>query len=144
MKSAICGLAALCLLSAPVAAEVYGPPAEAQPSAAAPDDTAFEARLNRVRKDATRWEIAFQVLNAVDTIQTIDCLHREVCTEGNPLFGKNPSAGKMIAVKSVVGVVHWLLFAKLRKDNPYQARTAARISVVLQGSVVAANARFAF
>lgn len=147
MKSVICGLAALCLLSAPAAAEDYGPPApKAQPSASAADDAAFavQARLDRVRKDATRWEIAFQVLNAVDTIQTIDCLQRNICTEANPLFGKNPSAGKLIAAKGAVAVVHWLMFAKLRKDKPYLARTAARISVVLQGSVVAANARFTF
>jgi hypothetical protein len=103
-----------------------------------------QKRYDSVRKDATRWEIAYQVLNVVDAAQTIDCLKRKVCVEANPLLGKRPSTEKIVGVKSAVGVIHWFLFTKIRKHDPYKARTMARVSVVLQGSVVAANMRFTF
>lgn len=100
--------------------------------------------LNDLRRDATRWEIVYLVLNVIDAAQTIDCLKRNVCQEANPLFGKNPSAGKLIGVKAAGGVVHWLLFSHFRKTNPQFARRFAQLSVVIQGGVVAANARFTF
>jgi hypothetical protein len=82
--------------------------------------------------------------NVVDTVQTVDCLNRHVCTEGNPLFGRNPSTEKLVAMKAGFGLLHYLAFAHLRARDPYAARTFARVSVAVQGVVVVANARFAF
>lgn len=132
--------AVLSLVSTPALAETYGPPDESE----RPVVEEAAERESHERKDAIRWEVAYQVLNAIDTVQTVDCLSRHVCTEANPLFGKRPSKEKLIAGKALLGLGHFLLFSKLLGDDPRKARTMARWSVGIQGTVVVANARFAF
>ena len=106
------------------------------------------AGLERKRRDATRWEVAYQVLNIADALQTNDCVRRSVCGEGNPIFrytlGVRPNPIALIAAKGGFGVVHWLIFSRKRRDDPDQALRMARWSAVVQGSVVAVNARFTF
>lgn len=135
---------ALALVATPVAAETYGPNDPLATAARTTTDQPRERVFAAVRRDATRREVAFQVLNLVDAVQTADCLRRDVCREGNPLYGRNPSTGKLLAVKGALGVLHWVAFSHLRKTDPYAARRFATWSVVLQGGVVVANARFSF
>lgn len=95
-------------------------------------------------KDVPDSEYVFQALNLVDGIQTIDCLNRNVCHEANPLLGRNPSTTKIIGVKLGTGAVHYLIARHLYARNPKAAHLFETISIVFQGSVVAANLRFAF
>jgi hypothetical protein len=83
-------------------------------------------------------------LSAIDAAQTIRCLKRDLCEEGNPLFGRHPSAGTLIAGKLGGGVLHYLLMNELNKRDPKVALRTAQISAGLQGGVVAMNARIAF
>lgn len=114
-------------------------PAGAFPSLSDPGET----REARLRRDATRWEVAWQVLNVVDMAQTARCRARNTCTEANPglrlIIGKEPKPGAVIAAKAGFGLVHWLIFTHLRHRDPAAARTAAQFSVALQGGVVALN-----
>ena len=60
----------------------------------------------RFRKKVFGREIVFQVLNAVDAIQTIACIENAECKKMNPIFGQDPSAGKVIAIKAIGGGFH--------------------------------------
>ena len=93
---------------------------------------------------AMKWETTFLALSAVDTAQTIRCLKRDLCEEANPLFGKHPSAGTIIASKLGGGLLHYALINELNKRDPKMALRTAQISAGLQGGVVAMNARIAF
>lgn len=95
-------------------------------------------------KEIKRLEIVYQTLNAVDAIQTIDCLNRNVCVEANPLLGRNPSTEKIIGVKLAGGILHYFVIKKIYEQDPQAARIAQYLSIGLQGSVVAANLRFTF
>lgn len=93
---------------------------------------------------AKKWEIAYLTLSAIDTVQTIHCLDRGACIEGNPLLGKHPSTGKLIAVKVALSAVHFAVFTRLNDHNPKAALRMAQISAGVQGSVVLLNARVTF
>src|SRR6476646_6589176 len=54
-----------------------------------------------------QWELSYLALSAIDTAQTVDCLRRNQCEEANPLFGKHPSSGKLIAAKLAFGAAHF-------------------------------------
>ena len=89
-------------------------------------------------------EIAYQLLNAVDAAQTIDCLKREVCVELNPIYGRDPTPGKIIGVKVVGGVLHYVIARFIHDRDPKGAKVFQIVTIVVQGGVVAANFRFTF
>jgi hypothetical protein len=89
-------------------------------------------------------EIAFQALNAADFAVTAHCLRRDICHELNPLLGRHPSTGKLLAVKIGTGAVHYLVARRLARTDPGAARVFEIVSIVVQGGVVAANARILF
>jgi hypothetical protein len=93
---------------------------------------------------AMKWETTYLALSAVDAVQTIRCLKRGLCEEGNPIFGKHPSAGTLIASKLGSGLLHYVLINELNRRDPRMALRTAQISAGLQGGVVAMNARLAF
>jgi hypothetical protein len=95
-------------------------------------------------EEMKKLELVFQSLNAIDAVQTIDCLNRQICYELNPLMGKHPSTEKVIGFKVANGIIHYILTKEIYKRNPKSARTFQYISIGIQGSVVAANMRFAF
>ena len=142
-------LASLSLaIATPAAAadgQVQGPIA----TAAAPTselgqvDPAVAERL-RLTRSANRWEAAYLTLSAIDAAQTCDALSRGVGSEGNPLLGKNPSCGKVVAFKAIMGGLHYLLFDHIRDRDPKGARLGAQISVVAQGAMVGLNLRYTF
>jgi hypothetical protein len=113
-------------------------------SAASPALAEAPSDLNKTRNAAVQWEIAYLGLSAIDAAQTISCLRREVCHEGNPLFGKHPSTGKLIAAKVGLGLAHVALFKYVYDRSPKTALRAAQISAGLQGGVILLNARFGF
>ena len=92
----------------------------------------------------TQREIAFQALNLADAAQTISCVNRSVCREANPIFGANPSAGKVIGIKAGFGAVHYVLARFLNDRNPRAAKIFQIATIAIQGGVVAANLRFTF
>ena len=93
---------------------------------------------------AYKWEAAYLTLSAIDGIQTIDCLNRHVCTEGNPIWGKHPSTSKIILTKLGLGVVHFTVFKLIADRDPKTALRAAQVSAVVQGGFVLLNLRWTF
>ena len=93
---------------------------------------------------ALKWEVGYLALSAIDAAQTIDCLNREVCVEGNPILGKHPSTAKLIGAKVALGVLHFTAFSRINEKNPRGALRLAQVSCALQGTVVGLNARFTF
>lgn len=97
------------------------------------------AKFRATQKAALKWEVGYLVLSAVDAVQTIDCVHRNACEEANPIFGKHPSAARVILTKAGVGLAHFLVFRELNKRNPKSALRAAQFSAGLQGTFVVLN-----
>lgn len=148
------------------AAAVYAPSATPQPLASFDDDMRInlvppqseerDAAGSSLPKDPDllqpkyQWrnmaklEIAFQILNAVDTAETAYCLHKDICQEANPLLSKNPSTGRLIATKAVVGVVHYAITRLLFKSDPEATRYWLIGSLIVQGGVVGWNAKTCF
>ena len=109
-----------------------------------PSNNAAHADWLRIRRQANQWEAAYLTLSAVDVLQTCDALSRGVARESNPLFGKNPKCGKLVAAKAILGGLHFLLFDALRDRSPRAARLGAQLSVGIQGAVVGLNVRYLF
>jgi hypothetical protein len=93
---------------------------------------------------AYKWEAGFLVLSAIDAAQTISCLNRNRCTEGNPIWGRHPSTGKVIAAKLGLGLVHLGIFKLIADRDPHTALRAAQVSAAIQGGFVVLNAHVAF
>jgi hypothetical protein len=101
-------------------------------------------RPDDARTSALKWELSYLALNAIDAAQTIDCLDRDICEEGNPFFGKHPSAKTLILGKVGFGLLHFVAFSHMKDRNPKAALRFAQVSCVVQGSVVLLNARIMF
>ena len=89
-------------------------------------------------------EYAWQALNIIDTAQTAHCLDKGTCEEANPLIGKHPSTGKLIAYKAGMGAMHFGVTRLLQEIAPEWVRPWEIVSVAVQGGVVVANMRFVF
>ncbi len=89
-------------------------------------------------------EIAFQALNAADAAQTCHIVGTGRGVELNPLLGRHPSCGKVIAFKAGVGVLHYLLADYFRDRDPRAARIFQIATIAIQGGVVTANMRLVF
>ena len=110
-----------------------------------PTPQAYAVSKRKVEwRDIRKFEIAFQVLNIVDAVETISCLERNRCREMNPLLGHNPSAGKIIAVKAGSGVLHYMITRYLWKNHPSMVDEWAISTTVLQGGVVLWNLQHCF
>jgi hypothetical protein len=91
-----------------------------------------------------RWELAYQVLNAVDAAQTVSCLRRDRCVELNPMIGGNPTTARVIAQKVATGCLHYLATRALLAHSPRAARIFEYASIVFQSGIVAWNVRTCF
>ena len=110
---------------------------------------AWQPSPNSVYQGATKsaalkWEMGYLALGAIDTAQTINCLHRDICVEGNPILGKRPSALKLIGARMGLSLLHFAAFTNVNAKNPKGALRIAQVSCALQGTVVGLNARFTF
>jgi hypothetical protein len=100
--------------------------------------------LADTKSAADQWETAFVALNVVDLVQTMDCIHRNMCDEGNPLLGKHPSDAKLIIGKVLLVGLQFAIFEHAEARNPKGALRVAQIGVGMTGATVALNARFSF
>mgnify|MGYP001199899642 CR=1 FL=1 len=93
-------------------------------------------------------EIAFQVLNAADLIQTCHFISTGRGVEGNPIItsimGETPSCRSLAAFKAGGGILHYLIAKELNKRDPEAAKWFQTVSIGVQGTVVAANFRLIF
>lgn len=88
------------------------------------------------------WEkrqIAFHTLNAVDVIQTCHVLQSGKGYELNPIFGRNPDCGTLVAAKIGGSILQQIIATELRKRDEKAAKLFQIIGVGIQGSVVAWN-----
>ena len=122
--------------------KVVAPPVSLPATASAAAPSAEKLRLDATRSAANKWELAYLALSAIDTVQTIDCLKRDVCYEANPLFGKNPKASTLIAAKVGAGLLHYGIFRYANARNPKAALRLAQVTAAVQGTVVFMNLRF--
>lgn len=95
-------------------------------------------------EEIKKLEITYQVLNIVDTAQTVEFLNSGCCKELNPILGPHPSTEKVIAFKAIVGVGHYLLARELYEYNPKYAKMFQYITIGTLGTVVALNFRCTF
>ena len=98
----------------------------------------------QLHKNGIRWELSYLALSAIDTAQTLDCLHRNKCSEGNPIFGSHPSAKRLIVTRVLIGAAHFAVFKALNDRNPINGRSFAIGGAVVEGGVVALNMRYTF
>ena len=105
---------------------------------------AFELERAVLRRRIARREVVYQVLNVVDAVQTISCLDRGVCHELNPLLGRDPSAGKVIAFKAASGGVHYLVTRLFESYAPEAVAPWQITTIGIQGGAVAWNMQFVF
>lgn len=140
-----------CIVSAAVAlalpSEAVAQAARSASAQPAPQDSAQASaryRWKQTKSAAYKWEATYLALSAIDGIQTIDCLNRHVCSEGNPIWGKHPSTTKVALGKVGAGLVHFIAFKLIADRDPKTALRAAQVSAVVQGGVVLLNARWAF
>lgn len=102
------------------------------------------SRNSATKNAALTWELGFLGLSAVDTAETLSCVHRDTCHELNPLFGRHPSTMKLVAAKVGLGLIHFAAFKYINDRDPKMALRAAEISAGFQGGVVLLNAKFGF
>jgi Domain of unknown function (DUF5658) len=123
-------------------------PAESTDRSGTEERDAFEAGRPLYRapkwKDVRELEFAFQVLNFVDAVQTIDCLNRSICSEANPIMGRHPSTGRVILVKASAGVFHYAVTRYFLKKHPEWVDEWLITTVVVQGGVVMWNLQHRF
>ena len=109
-----------------------------------PDQVLRIASEHTTRSAAYKWEAGFLVLSALDGAETIGCIHRDKCTEFNPIWGHHPSAGKIVAAKLGLGLLHFGVFKLIADRDPKTALRVAQVSAAVQGGIVMLNARVAF
>jgi hypothetical protein len=89
--------------------------------------------------DEDRMEITFQLLNAIDAVQTSRCLSSGRCRELNPVLGSRPGTGRLVATKAATGLVHLGITRLLSSEMPEAVDAWQYASVTIQGSAVLWN-----
>jgi hypothetical protein len=137
--------AALFFSVASEAAAQTAPPDSSQPESSTDSpqpSTRYEWK--GTESAAYKWEAAYLTLSAIDGAETIDCLNRHICSEGNPIWGRHPSSTKIVITKLGLGLIHFTLFKLIADRDPKTALRAAQVSAVVQGGVVLLNAHWTF
>lgn len=138
-RLAFAGLFALC--ATPVAAqEAYGPPDE--PVIAAPaDPKAARARENW--NDVKPALIAWQAIQVLDMVTTIQCGRSPHCYESNApgLYGRKPKAERVIPIKLAVMAAGYLITRETSKHSKAAAFTFLVTSGVPTALMVKGNIR---
>lgn len=115
------------------------PVVEPVPSEAPPRD------VDQVTRSAAyKWEAGYLALSAIDAAQTISCLNRNRCTEGNFIWGSHPSTGKIVAAKIGLGLIQFGVFKLVVDHDPHSGLRVAQVSAVVQGGFVLLNLRHTF
>jgi hypothetical protein len=101
----------------------------------------FDQRLH----DLPAEEWAFQALNVADKVITADCLRRDICSERNPLLGRNPSNGRLALAGLGEGVLHAAATSYLQDHaSARTVRLWEHVSVAVGAGVVAWNLHVRF
>lgn len=109
------------------------------------EQPSYRIEQSATAKAAMRTEYVFLGLSAIDAVETIAILgHCKDCVEGNPIIGKHPGVGKIVAFKLVGGAVHFYMVREITKKNPKLGLRIAQVSAFAQGAVIGLNARFVF
>ena len=132
------GLAGYKLERAPLADQADAV-VQAVPSQVAPRDAD-----QVTRSAAYKWEAGYLALSAIDAAETISCLDRNRCTEGNFIWGRHPSTGKIIAAKIGLSLVHFGIFKLIVDHDAHTGLRVAQVSAVVQGGFVLLNLRHTF
>lgn len=128
------------------ASGVYGPAVPAvvepyrkakEPPLAAPIDP-----LAAKRRTFNHWRYAGWAMAVADIASTQSCLKRGTCQEANPLYGKNPSLGKMVAIRVPLEVAIDFAARELFKSHPNTAIRVVQVKTIGTGVVVGLNLRF--
>ena len=131
-------------LAPATAATAATPPPVEQPDPRFSDKATYRLKRSIAWRDVRKLEAAFQVLNIVDTLQTISCLQRRVCHEANPILGKRPGTMKLIGYKLASGALHVGITDLLIKHDQAMVKPWLYATVVVQGGVVGFNMRTMF
>ena len=131
-------------LAPATAAPAATPPPVEQPDPRFSDKATYRLKRPIEWRDVRKLEAAFQVLNIVDTLQTISCLQRRVCHEANPILGKRPGTMKLIGYKLASGALHAGITDLLIKHDQAMVKPWLYATVVVQGGVVGFNMRTMF
>ena len=84
-------------------------------------------------------QVAYHTLNAIDTIQTCHVLQSGKAYELNPIFGRNPDCGTLVAAKIGASILHQIIASELRKRDEHAAKLFQIMTIGVQGGVVAWN-----
>lgn len=130
-----------------MAQDVYGPPSPGVEEASLPEAPAFDEEKWRsdTRSAWGRFWIS-QGLAATDIGLTCYMLaqrHRDGSKrfrEGNPIYGKNASCGRIVAIRGGISVLQYLLFRNAVRRDPASAKRAAMWGIAIQGVPVGFNA----
>jgi len=98
----------------------------------------------RQKKAVAILEFTYQALNVFDAVETISCVHKPTCVEGNPILGKKPSNGKIIAFKLAAAGLHYGIYRYMISKSYQQALVFEVGTNAVQGVVCALNLRYAF
>lgn len=120
----------------PETASLYGPPDDQASSAGA---SAEERHLAKIERLNGKLEVAFQIVNALDAIETISCSHKIGCREGNPLFGDKPSTARVLAIKGAVAGLHYYVYKKRNRIEPKGVRFFEIVTTVVYTAVAGIN-----
>lgn len=100
--------------------------------------------LNQARTD--KWfklEYSYQALNAIDALETCTFLSEGTAHEANPLYGKHPSCGKVVAIKAASGALHYFLTSRMRRaGDADNLKWFEMFSIGVQGAVDGWNLQF--
>lgn len=105
------------------------------------DPTIARDERRRLQARANKLQMFYYALSAVDAAQTIYAISTGRAAELNPLFGKRPSAARVLAVKGVLGAAQYVGFRVLNRDNPRSAYRVALMGLIAQGGLVGLNMR---
>ena len=88
-------------------------------------------------------ELSYQSLHLIDTLQTLDIRRHPWGMETNPVLGRQPSDGAIIAYMAGEAVLHLIVSDQLaRHDAPAWMRAAWHVtSVSMAGNTVRNNAQ---
>jgi hypothetical protein len=84
-------------------------------------------------------QVAFHTLNAIDVIQTCHVLQSGKGYELNPIFGRNPDCGTLVAAKIGGSILHQIIASELRKRDEEAAKLFQIVTIGVQGGAVVWN-----
>lgn len=86
--------------------------------------------------------LALAAGNGADVASTVYALNRGA-QEANPVYGTQPSAAKLLAIKGAGTAAQWLVLHKMAKSHPKIANAVAKVVGGANGALAVHNLRAA-